>query len=248
MRGRPKRRNKKEQHSNAGKQHKPHACRAAVDAEVLALRQALQSAKKTNQKLASLNTNLRKQVKEFTRMEISWVEEKGKLVHENRSIQRTLGRKYIHARNEISRLEGILKVAETNKAFRKKDNKRPQAALNEIKAEGDRWGLREEEITTELKEMREKCQEQEEVIMKKEKLITRFRSEMLDLAKEHLQTVIKMSQNEDAHDQSEGQWEIKCEALEVRLKEAEREKTDKEHDDSKKKNRLFCFQGRKKKI
>lgn len=106
---------KRKQRRNAVKLHKSRAWKPATDDKVLALTKALQSARKANQKLASINTNLRKQVKQFTYMEMSWVQERGRLVHENRSLQRRLGRKYIHAKKEINRLERVLKASETIK-------------------------------------------------------------------------------------------------------------------------------------
>lgn len=181
--------------------------------------QVFQSAN-TNRELALIDTNLRRQNEQFKRMEISWVEEKHKLVQKNRSLQRAVRRKYTHATNEIKRLEGLLKAAEYSKAYEKKKKENLQATLentlDEFKLQRKIWRLEEEKRTAELKEMQKKCQEQEAVMIKKEKLITMYKRELLALAKENLQTGIRLK---DEHDQSVRGWKLKYEALEARLRE-----------------------------
>lgn len=108
--------------------------------EVLALRQALESAKNTNQRLASLNSNLRRKIEEFTRLEIRWLQEKNKLIQKNRSTQWILGRKYFYAKKEIDRLKNILRDTETNRALLKTESEWLPAAsnnsLDEVEAKG----------------------------------------------------------------------------------------------------------------
>ncbi|XP_042251934.1 uncharacterized protein LOC121886081 [Thunnus maccoyii] len=286
MEGRSKKRNmayKREQRRQATRQRRARDS----DSEVSALRRALQSAKKTNQKLSSINFNLGKQVEEFKRMEISWVKQKGKLMHDNSCIHKIFETKYNKARNEINRLEEALDAAEADKeqinrknekiresqkeiealqerlhhqreiinivqSFWEKDYKQLQTdfenIVNVVKAELDnQWSLKEIQITTELKEIHEKCRMQREEIMIKEKMITGLLRERLDLMNEMLQTAIQMHEKDDAHEQSERQWKIKCEALELVLRKehAKREESEKEPV-SKKMKRLFSFQRKKK--
>ncbi|XP_051240332.1 uncharacterized protein LOC127354458 [Dicentrarchus labrax] len=139
MKDRTKRRNQRKKPNYAGKHRKSRACSPAAEAKVIALRQVLQSVQKTNQRLVSLNTNLRKQVMKFTFMEMSWVKEKSKLMQENRDIQKTLGTKYIRAKHEINWLNKALKRTTIWKG--KEGNERLQAAVK--KAEQESLRLRE---------------------------------------------------------------------------------------------------------
>ncbi|XP_056228111.1 uncharacterized protein LOC130166494 [Seriola aureovittata] len=220
MAGRRWRKYMKKQHNKAARQQQPCTSRPAADAEVHELKQALKSAKRTNQTLVSVNTSLRKSAEEFKHMTISWVKEKGQLVNENRGLKRVLGRKYLHAKNEVERLEEVLKAAKTNE---KMENERHLTAfkniLHEFQTLRTWWTLKEEKITTELKEMQEKCQDQREVIMKKSKRITRYKRELLALEMYHLQR--------------ERSWGKKCKALKVRLREklADEEEREPHHEE-----------------
>lgn len=93
-------------------------------------------------------------------MENQWVVEKSQLLHRNKTTQRILERKYFKALDEINRLEEILKNTEINKAFHYKENETGEPV--------------ETQIPMELIDMHERSQEQEVVIMKKEKLVGRF--------------------------------------------------------------------------
>lgn len=139
-------------------------------------------------------------------------------------------------RESQKEIEALQERLRTVQSFWENENKLLQTnfenTLNESKAEWDsRWSLREEKITSELKEIQEKCREQQEEVMKKEKLITGFMRERLALINDLLQTAIQMCEKDDEHEQSERRWKIKCEALEVRLSEEQvkREEGEKVH-------------------
>lgn len=223
---------KREQRTKGTRKHRA----GPSDSEMPSLRKALQSANRANQKLCTNNDSLCRQVSEFKRMEISWVKQKTKLMHDNVCIQKTLERKYNKARNEINRLEMALNAAKSNKEETdrrneekiKESRKETEAhILNVVEAEWkSRRRLREEKLTTELKEIQEKCCGQQEEIKKKEEMISGLLIERLALVNDLLQTA---QEEKDAREESERQWKIKCEALEVRLREeqAKREKAEK---------------------
>ncbi|XP_059206848.1 golgin subfamily A member 6-like protein 7 [Centropristis striata] len=171
------------------RKYKHEASPPAEDDEVLGLKKALQSATKNNQNLASINTNLRKQVKEFTHRENSWVVEKLKFAKKNEITRTILCRKYAHAQDEIMRLEEELKAAETDKALMMKENENAWDDLEKMASRG-------EEIASQLKEMHDKCQEQQKEMKKKEEMIDSFRREMMDLLKEFTHTDEEQTQPE----------------------------------------------------
>ena len=208
-----------QQQSNAAQPPTPPASSPAADAEeeeeedISALKQALQAARKNIHELASNNTNLMKEKLQF-----------------EQNIRQTLQEydsKYTYVINEIRKVDEDLKAAQTNRA--KNENERLQAALNKVTSTEKEGRIIRAKLVSKLRETQQNYNEQRAEMMRKEKRMTSFKSEMLALTKEHIQTMIKMNQKEDEHHEKERQWKLKCEALEVRLREerAEREAREK---------------------
>lgn len=168
------------------------------DPETMALRRALETARRNMQDLISIGRFLRRERIKF-----------------EQTIQvpmRVCDLKYKEALNVFKYVDGYFQSSQSDKAWRRKENKRLQAELDKVTIEEERG-----RIARELQQLQQKCARQEAEIVKKDKRTLCFRRELIAATKEHLQTLTAMRRKEDEGEERERWWRKKCEELEVRL-------------------------------
>ncbi|XP_024861856.1 uncharacterized protein LOC112450538 [Kryptolebias marmoratus] len=175
------------------------------DAEMILLRQALETARRNLLDLVSVGWFLRRARIRFER----------KIRH----AKSVLEMKYVDVINIFKHLDDYFQSCQTDKALRKKENGRLRAELHKATVREKRERVRRKKLASELQKLQQKCTEQEAEMAKREKRTNCFRREMIALTREHLQTLIALRQKEDKHEESERRWRARCEELEVRLRD-----------------------------